>query len=517
MTSNAMSRPGSDTETAHQASASKLDDKDTPDTDTTQRSPLRQRPSNGALMTVEHKLLAMMTTPDGMAEVIETGLTAAVFEDPIHTTVFDFMRDYWSTGHTPPTAMVLEAEYPAVALPRASEVAETPEWLIGWLQKRHARNKLQDVARQSAMKMDEDPAEALRMMRDGASLALEQTGRTGPPHLRDRLLSVSGLGQLTPVKPLVNGLVYRDTVAQISGPPGCYKSFVAVGIGCSVATGHPFAGTFTVPQAGRVVYVAAEGASGLRARVLAWCEAEGFDPEALDGQLFVLPDPIQLGNPAEVAQAVEVVQDLDADLLIFDTRARSTVGLEENSATDQGRAIDAADKIRTAAGCTVLAIHHAARNGSAGRGSNAWDGAVWSDLRMEGEARQAKIHCAKHKDVADGCDHHLSFLRHTVSADLMPNTTEMQRQTLVVSNSTAGLADLLANSELVVLEIVRTAAPPEGLSGPQIVDMAKPLNISRSSVYAALKALLKDGAPDGELVNVGTPKRTMYAPRSGGA
>jgi hypothetical protein len=40
-------------------------------------------------------------------------------------------------------------------------------------------------------------------------------------HLRDRLLSLSALQDLTPVQPLIEGLLYRNTLAQLAGPPGC--------------------------------------------------------------------------------------------------------------------------------------------------------------------------------------------------------------------------------------------------------------------------------------------------------
>lgn len=323
------------------------------------------------------------------------------------------------------------------------------------------------------------------------------------PHLRDRLLSVTDLAHLPPVRPLVDGLLYRDTLAQLAGPPGSYKSFAAVGMACAVATGTPFAG-FSVREPGRVVYVAAEGANGLRARILAWCEVEQVDPDALDGQLLILPEPVQLGD--DVSEIVDAVREFDADLVIIDTRARCTVGLEENSATEQGRAIHAAEQIRAAAGCTVLAVHHSGTSTQRGRGSTAWDGAVWSDLRMSGEGLRATIECGKHKDVPAGCKHELTLMRHRVSQHLMPNTLDMQRQTLVVSRNGSGIESLRANSQCVVLEIVRNSAPPEGLTAPQVVSLAAGSNVGKSSVYEGLKALIEAG----ELLNVGTPNRTRY-------
>ena len=40
---------------------------------------------------------------------------------------------------------------------------------------------------------------------------------------------------------------------------------------CALAAGESF-GAFVVPKPGKVVYVAAEGVSGLETRILAWCE-----------------------------------------------------------------------------------------------------------------------------------------------------------------------------------------------------------------------------------------------------
>ncbi len=64
----------------------------------------------------------------------------------------------------------------------------------------------------------------------------------GRVHLRDRLLSLSDLCALPPVEPLVENFLYRDTLAQLSGGPGAYKTFAAVAMSCSLAAGIPFCG-----------------------------------------------------------------------------------------------------------------------------------------------------------------------------------------------------------------------------------------------------------------------------------
>ncbi|WP_133066870.1 AAA family ATPase [Mycolicibacterium sphagni] len=308
-----------------------------------------------------------------------------------------------------------------------------------------------------------------------------------PPriHLRDRLLTVDDLGKLPPTAPLVDGLIYRDTLVQLSGGPGTYKTFIAIAMACCVATGTQL-GDFAVPERGKVVYVAAEGANGFRKRLLAWCEVWAVEPAELGDWLRILPAPLQLGHGADVADAVDVVAEIGASLLVLDTRARCTVGLEENSATEQGLAIAEADRIRSAAGCAVLAVHHTSRNGTAGRGSNTWDGAVWSDLRVEGEKLRTTIHCEKHKDVESGCEHQFSLIEHTVSRYLLPDLDEDdQRKTLVLSPA-RDLAPVLVPARQKVVGLIWELAPEEQgfAGGPSLLpaDAGRMTNIANCGV-----------------------------------
>lgn len=326
------------------------------------------------------------------------------------------------------------------------------------------------------------------------------------PHLREQLLTVTGLGSLPPVRPLVDGLLYRATLAQISGPPGSYKSFLTVALACSVAAGVPFEEHAVPDGGGPLVYVAAEGATGLRARVLAWCELNGVKPAELDGRLYVLPVPVQLGKVVDVAEAFEITEEIGARLLVLDTRARCTVGLEENSSTEQGKAIDAAELLVRRLGCTVLPVHHSGRGGGAGRGSNAWDGAVWSDLRVTGENLRATVGCSKHKDVPDGCEHEFRLVPHTVSEDLMPGCTEAQRRTLVIIRGDGRPVPVDHQTGRIVREIVRSGAGPEGFTRTQIVTMAEQQKCGRTQAYAAVKDLVTRGV----LVNVSSTKRERF-------
>ena len=150
-------------------------------------------------------------------------------------------------------------------------------------------------------------------------------------HLRDRLMTFAELAAIQPPEPLVEGLLYSDTLAQLTGPPGTYKSFFAMAMACCVATGRDFHDRFRTGVSGPVVYVVAEGSSSTAPRVAAWSERHGMDPNEVTRNLLILPEPIQIGDTVDITEALEVVQEVGAKLLVIDTRARCTLGLDENT------------------------------------------------------------------------------------------------------------------------------------------------------------------------------------------
>lgn len=312
---------------------------------------------------------------------------------------------------------------------------------------------------------------------------------------------------LPAVEPLVDGLLYRNTLAQLSGPPGSYKSFISVGLSCALASeqtnwvGHRIRGRE------KVVYVAAEGVSGLRARILAWCERTDVDPAELEGWLYILPLPVQLGRTVDVALAVEMVKAVGAGLLVLDTRARCTLGLEENSATEQGEAVEAADRIRAAAGCTVWGIHHTGRNGSNPRGSTAWDGAVWSDLRLTSEEGTAQIKVEKHKDAASDKTYDYRLAPHIVSEELMPGLPEEARKSLVVFPTSGGNFDQIPTGiGKKVGNLCGNSCGLEGLTRPQLVELCVEAGIAKTTAYRAINDLIERR----HLHNIGTESRPRY-------
>lgn len=316
------------------------------------------------------------------------------------------------------------------------------------------------------------------------------TGDDAEQSMRSRLLTIAGLAAVPPSEPLIDGLLYRGTLAQLSGPPGSGKTFVALGMACALASNRTDWNGQGIPwkragNSGSVLYIAAEGVSGLYARINAWCSLQGtgIDPKTL--QLYVYPEAVQLGSYTAMEELADIARELDCVLVVFDTRARCSTTKEENSATEQGEIIAAAEKFRAAVDCTVLMIHHGSRSdGSTPRGSNAWDGAVWSDLRVKTDGPDGHIivNAHKHKDApsGSGVDFEYELLPVTVDAERMPGFDEKARTTLVAVTPDQRLdTSAVGGTVDAVRKLLETSAVPgDGMSQKEIADaLGKPKHI----------------------------------------
>lgn len=187
-----------------------------------------------------------------------------------------------------------------------------------------------------------------------------------PAQLRDR-----------PAPPwLIEGLLTVDSASWLIAAPSSYKSFVALDWAGHVGAGRPWLGRTTT--AGPVVYMVAEGVGGMGPRIRAWEQRNGPMVPAVR----FLPMPVQIGKPDHWAALVEACRRIAPVLVILDTQARITVGLDENDNTAMGGVVDAIESLRKATGACVLVVHHTGRNGTHARGASALDGAQDTELRL---------------------------------------------------------------------------------------------------------------------------------------
>jgi hypothetical protein len=184
-----------------------------------------------------------------------------------------------------------------------------------------------------------------------------------------RKVTLAELENLPHPDPLIDGVVDAGTVTMLSGPFSTGKSFIALDWALSIASGTSWLGHDV--RKGRVLYVSAEGAHGQAKRVRAWKLDRGPGAKT-DDNFSMIINPVQLGDPDHLAVLLEDARDYD--VIVIDTVARCSVGLEENSARDMGQFIDALYKLRDAreeCGTTVIVVHHTGHEKSRARGSSA--------------------------------------------------------------------------------------------------------------------------------------------------
>jgi len=217
-------------------------------------------------------------------------------------------------------------------------------------------------------------------LQDEARRRFEACQRGETTTFGDSLLSLEEVLSLPAPEPLIEGVLDRGTTTMLYGAPATGKSFVALHWAWSIATGRAWLGHEV--EAGRALYVAAEGVSGLGERVralrLAW-------PGEVEDRLQFRTSAVNLTNSAEVADIAATVAAREVDFVVLDTLARVAGDAEENSSTAMSGIVRAVDTIRAARpGCTVVLVHHEGKSGDL-RGSSAILGALDVALRLHGD------------------------------------------------------------------------------------------------------------------------------------
>lgn len=228
-----------------------------------------------------------------------------------------------------------------------------------------------------------------------------------------RLLTTEELDGIPRPEPLIPGWLTRDSLARLVGEPGTGKSFVALDWAGTVGTGAMYDGKKAVQ--GDVLYVVAEGASGIQQRVRAW---EKHNKRKMTGVKF-FPAPVQVMGAGDGTRdkdwkaLVSYARRMRPSLIVLDTQSRVTVGVEENSNTEMGKVVDRLESLRTQSGACVLLVHHTAKGGDTGRGAGVVTGALTTEFMLtrqgEGEEKVLKLENTKEKDAADGTCRYLSM------------------------------------------------------------------------------------------------------------
>ncbi|MEV1049658.1 AAA family ATPase [Streptomyces sp. NPDC049887] len=257
----------------------------------------------------------------------------------------------------------------------------------------------------------------------------EQRGRVA--QLADALISetltTEALDGIEELSPVVDGLFYRGTVARINGKPGSMKSFVALDVAGCVGNGMPWAGRDVTK--GDVVYLVAEGAGGIKKRVRAWEQQHGT---RMHGVHF-LPRPIQVAG-VEWLVLEEACKRLRPAMVIIDTQARSTVGVEESSNERMSVIFSRIERLAKEADACATLVHHTGHAGEHGRGASNVLGAVQTELlvKKEGKGAERVITVRIDKTKDDDDTQEIRLLPRIVAIDGMVKRSGTQETSVVL-------------------------------------------------------------------------------------
>jgi len=296
------------------------------------------------------------------------------------------------------------------------------------------------------------------------------------PEHTSRLLTIEELEQLPAPRWLVHDHLVAESISVLFGPSGGGKTFVALDLALTVATGQPWLGTESV-EGGYVVYATGEGLSGLARRIQAWRQAHG-NPSL---ECFrVLPVAVQFMQPEDLAQLRADLRTLPEapKLIVVDTLARSMIGAEENSAKDMGLFLDGVEQITKEWHAHVLLVHHTGKSGETERGTSALRGYVQTMLKLVGDDGVATLSCDKQKDGAAPFEPHA--LRLVPTEDGTTCTVQVAAQ----AGAASGQLTSKARAVLAALDAHFLA------EGATATEWMKVCGVPDSTFYSARKQLL---------------------------
>ncbi|MBB3774047.1 hypothetical protein FHS55_004702 [Angulomicrobium tetraedrale] len=207
-----------------------------------------------------------------------------------------------------------------------------------------------------------------------------------------------------PPSMLVKSLVPFEGIVFIGGQSGAGKTFIAVDLAVSLASGTSFFGLKVRERVG-VVILAAEGSGTLASRVHVAREHK-ISTRSLPISWF--PDVPDLAKLREVHALIERLRKVAKHLrrehgvrlgaVIIDTLAAAFSIEDENSNAEAAKAIRLMNLMSEKLGVVVMPVHHYGKGSDTGlRGASAWRAGADAVLSVSAERDQTSGHCSNRR------------------------------------------------------------------------------------------------------------------------
>ncbi len=240
------------------------------------------------------------------------------------------------------------------------------------------------------------------------------------------LISTSQLLRLPDPEWLMDRVLPLGAVSVIYGQPETGKSFIALDWAMCISEGMSWLGVHKTKQT-PVIYIAAEGGTGIKKRVSAWMKHYGRTTlDAMHWQVV----PLLIRENGVLERTLERLDDdvtgINPGLVVFDTLSRSFSNGDENASTDMVHFVDKIIDLSTRKGTAALIVHHTNAAGTRERGHGSLRGNVNTMFRCVSQQNGDRklIHVTlendKQKDDAKLEDVHLDVQLVGTSLVLVP-------------------------------------------------------------------------------------------------
>lgn len=202
---------------------------------------------------------------------------------------------------------------------------------------------------------------------------------------------------LPPTEWLIPGVIQRQGLTVTYGAPKSYKTFVVLDRALHLANGQRWRNIDVRPT--RILYVVAEGAPGVGPRAYAWCKRHDGTLDRIDW-ITVAPNLFDERVGADTFVLADIILELEAEHVIFDTFARSTAGADENSGKDMGLIVDHLGWLMERTGCGIELVHHTGKDAARGmRGHSSLQGAVDTSIEVIGDSHAVNARVVDQKNA----------------------------------------------------------------------------------------------------------------------
>lgn len=185
-----------------------------------------------------------------------------------------------------------------------------------------------------------------------------------------------------PPKWIVRDLLPQADLAMLFGQSGSGKSFFAMDVAMSIATGRRWRDKDTI--SGSVLWVAAEAAGSIRSRSLGLSRHNNVNLKEAD--FWIMDDTPDLANVDHVRSIAKRALTVKPVIIIIDTLAAASGGANENSGQDMAVILAACRVLGKITGALIWIIHHSGKDQS--KGARGWSG-MKAAMQTEIEVVQA--------------------------------------------------------------------------------------------------------------------------------